>query len=136
MTSTQQFPILAASICLRRGPEVLLVQRGKEPGLGKWAFPGGKVKWGETTAEAALRELQEESGLDATIGPLIGLYDVIRPDFHFTIACYFASAPLGRLRAGSDADDARWVHINALTSLPLASNIAEVAEVSTRFQTL
>ncbi len=136
MTSTQQFPILAASICLRRGSDVLLVQRGKEPGLGKWAFPGGKVKWGETAAAAALRELREESGLTATIGPLIGLYDIIHPNFHFAIACYFASAPQGELQAGTDAVDARWVHIAELSSLPLASNIAEVVAASERFQTL
>ena len=136
MTQAQQFPILAASICLWRGPEVLLVQRGKEPGLGKWAFPGGKVKWGETTAEAALRELHEECGLSATIGPLIGLYDIIRPNFHFAIACYFASEPHGILKAGTDAADARWITLNDLASLPLASNIVEVALASERFLTL
>lgn len=136
MNTPQQFPILAASICLRRGPEVLLVQRGKEPGLGKWAFPGGKVHVGESAAQAALRELHEESGLSATIGPLIGLYDIIQPTYHFAIACYFASEPRGELQAGTDAADARWVHINELSSLPLASNIAEVALASQRFLTL
>lgn len=136
MNTPQQFPILSASICLRRGPEVLLVQRGKEPGLGKWAFPGGKVKWGETAVDAALRELKEESGMSATAGPLIGLYEVIRPQFHFAIACYFAFDPLGQLKAGSDAADARWININALSFLPLASNISEVAIASNRFLTL
>lgn len=136
MHPPQQFPILAASLCLRRGDDVLLIQRGKEPGLGKWAFPGGSVQWGETAAEAALRELQEECGLTATIGPLIGLYDVILPDFHFAIACYYATDPQGVLKAGTDAADARWINVNSLSKLPLASSIAETILTAQRFQTL
>lgn len=135
MNPPQQFPILAASVCLRRGPDVLLIQRGNEPGRGKWAFPGGKVHWGESTAQAALRELHEESGLRATIGPLIGLYEVIQPTYHFAIACYFASSPHGYLRAGTDAADARWVNINDISSLPLASNIVEAIMISKQLET-
>jgi 8-oxo-dGTP diphosphatase len=117
-------------VCLRQGNQVLLIQRGKEPGLGKWAFPGGKVQWGETTAEAALRELQEESGLSGTIGPMLGLYDVVQPTYHFAIACYFASGPVGELKAGTDAADARWFHVDEVAKLNLASNIAQVITIS------
>jgi 8-oxo-dGTP diphosphatase len=130
MTDIQQFPILAASACIRRGAEVLLVQRGKEPGLGKWAFPGGKVKWGETAQQAALRELREECGLSARMGQLIGLYEVIHPGIHFAIACYIGVDPEGEIQAASDAADARWVSIHELSQLPLASNIAAVVAAS------
>ena len=133
MVSIQQFPILAASTCVRRGDEVLLVQRGKQPGLGKWAFPGGKVRFGETTAQAALRELTEECGITASIGAMIGLYEVIHADVHFAIACYFATNPIGIVRAASDAADARFVAVNAIHALPLASNIAKVVKASDQF---
>jgi 8-oxo-dGTP diphosphatase len=133
MNTPQQFPILAASVCLRHGDSVLLVQRGKEPGLGKWAFPGGKLLWGERTVEGALRELREETGLSATIGPLIALYDVVQPTYHFVIACYFAHAPQGILKADSDAANARWLNINEVGKLPLASNIAEALTASVKF---
>lgn len=136
MTTIQQLPILAASVCVRRGREVLLVQRAKHPGLGKWAFPGGKVRFGETTAQAALRELNEECGITASIGPMIGLYEVIHSDVHFAIACYFASSPIGQIMAASDAADARWVHVNEIDQLPLASNIAAVVATSEKFLTL
>ncbi len=136
MTSIQQLPILAASVCVRRGREVLLVQRGKQPGLGKWAFPGGKVRFGETTAQAALRELNEECGITARIGQMIGLYEVIHTDVHFAIACYFARDPLGQISAASDAADARWVHVNDIYQLPLTSNIAAVVLDSEKFLTL
>ena len=132
MTSIQQLPILAASVCVRRSDEVLLVQRGKQPGLGKWAFPGGKVRFGETTAEAALRELTEECGITATIGPIIGHYEVIHTDVHFAIACYFASNPVGILQAASDAADARWVNMSEVSELPLASNIATIVAALTK----
>ncbi len=94
------------------------------------------MHWGETAAQAALRELHEESGLSATIGPLIGLYDVIQPAYHFAIACFYASSPQGFLLAGTDAADARWVNIDDLGGLPLASNIADAIMRSKQFETL
>ena len=136
MTRIQQLPILAASVCVRRGPEVLLVQRAKQPGLGKWVFPGGKVRFGETTAQAALRELSEECGIMVSIGPMIGLYEMIHADVHFAIACYFARDPVGQIMAASDAADARWVHANDIGQLPLASNIAAVILDSEKHLTL
>lgn len=130
MTTRQQLPILAASICVRRGPEVLLIQRGKEPGLGKWAFPGGQVIFGETTRQAALRELKEEASIEADLGDMIGLYEVIYPAFHFAIACYVGFNPTGILRAASDAADARWVNVDFISQLPLAANIAATVAAS------
>jgi 8-oxo-dGTP diphosphatase len=134
MNQTQQFPILATSICLRQGDEVLLVQRGKEPGRGSWAFPGGKVELGETTAQAALRELKEECGLVAQLGSLIGLYDLILPDFHFVIACYFASHAQGTLRTGSDALKAQWFKIDEALKLKLMASNAEALRASEDFR--
>lgn len=136
MNHIQQLPILAASICVRREDEVLLVRRATQPGLGKWAFPGGKVRFGETTAQAALRELNEECGITASIGSMIGLYEVIHVDVHFAIACYFASDPVGQIKAASDAADARWIHVKDIGLLPLASNIAAVVLDSEKHLTL
>jgi 8-oxo-dGTP diphosphatase len=130
LTLSKQLPILAVSICVRRCDEVLLVKRGNEPGKGKWAFPGGKVAFGETTQQAALRELYEETQLTADIGPLIGLYEVINSSVHFAISCYFASNAQGTLIAGSDAAEVLWIKTNAISKLPLASNIAEALEAS------
>jgi len=44
--------------------EVLLVKRGKSPNKGMWCVPGGSIEWGETLAEAAKREVAEETGLE------------------------------------------------------------------------
>ena len=54
--------------------KVLLVKRGIEPSVGKWALPGGYLGWDETLAESVVREVKEECGIDATIDFLVGTY--------------------------------------------------------------
>jgi ADP-ribose pyrophosphatase YjhB (NUDIX family) len=53
--------------------ELLMVQRAVEPRRGMWTLPGGFVEVGETTEQAALRELQEETGLVGRDPRLIGV---------------------------------------------------------------
>lgn len=54
--------------------QVLLTQFEKSghPKSGAWTLPGGGMEWGEQAHETALRELEEETGLSADIGPLLG----------------------------------------------------------------
>lgn len=102
-------------VCLR-GDEVLLIKRGTPPRLNQWSLPGGRLEWGETTAVAALRELKEETGVDAE---LLGLIDVIDGVFparpggeitrHYVLIDYAARWTGGEPVAGDDAADARFV---------------------------
>lgn len=67
-------PIPAACCFVRRGPdELLFAQRAVEPARGHWCLPGGFVELGESTEEAALRELLEETGLRAEKARLLGV---------------------------------------------------------------
>ena len=59
-------PALAADAAVRRGESVLLIQRKHPPMQGAWALPGGFVDQGEDPILAALRELEEETGLKGT----------------------------------------------------------------------
>lgn len=54
--------------------EVVLIRRGIEPGLGRWAQPGGFLEVDETVTEAAIRETFEETGLVVEPGDIVGLY--------------------------------------------------------------
>ncbi|DAC46755.1 MAG TPA: NUDIX hydrolase, partial [Candidatus Poseidoniales archaeon] len=59
-------PALAADAAVRRGDTVLLIQRKHPPMKGAWALPGGFVDQGEDPIHAAVRELEEETGLTGT----------------------------------------------------------------------
>lgn len=65
-------PVPAACCFVARGDALLLTRRAVEPCKGQWGLPGGFVEVGETTEEAVLRELEEETGLRGRGLRLIG----------------------------------------------------------------
>jgi ADP-ribose pyrophosphatase YjhB (NUDIX family) len=130
-------PRLGAIAVVIRDGQVLLVQRSKQPDRGLWGYPGGAVEWGETVAQAALRELREETGVIATPGPLIGHSDVIRRDgddpagsvtHHYFLAATLCSYVAGEPVAADDAADARWVAFDAVLQgkLPMSADVDRV----------
>lgn len=114
-------PVPTVGVVCLRGDEVLLIKRGTPPRLGQWSLPGGRMEWGETTTATALRELKEETGVDAE---LLGLLDVIDGIFparpaadggageitrHYVLIDYAARWIAGEPVAGDDAAEARFV---------------------------
>jgi len=92
-----------------RGDEVLLIKRARPPGKGLWSLPGGKVGPRERVRDACLRELFEETGVRARIGPLVGVFDRIGDGYDYVIVDFVAEAgPRAVPRAASDAAAARW----------------------------
>jgi len=67
-------PKIATGVVFSHDGGILLVQRAIHPSYGKWVFPGGYVDRGETLEAAALREVQEESGLVVRLTRLLGVY--------------------------------------------------------------
>ena len=108
-------PIPGAGIVVWRGEEILLIKRGKAPYKGEWSIPGGKIEFGETAAEAALRELGEETGVTARIAGLIDVVDSIsarqegrKGVWHYLLVDYAAIWLSGEPVAGDDAAEAEF----------------------------
>ncbi|MBA2596461.1 MAG: NUDIX hydrolase [Chloroflexia bacterium] len=109
-------PKLAVALLLTRGDRILLGKRGpgtREPG--KWSFPAGFVERGEPVERAAVREAREETGLDVTIGELIGLYS--SEGDPVVLAVYAATCAAGRPVAGDDLTEVGWFTTSMLPEL-------------------
>jgi ADP-ribose pyrophosphatase YjhB (NUDIX family) len=119
-------PELCVGAIVQRTNELLMVRRGTPPGRGLWSLPGGRVEQGETLAEAALRELAEETGLEGVCGPMVGWVERIGPGWHFVILD-FEVVLLGddAPAAGDDAAEAAWVPVWDVPELPLVDGLAE-----------
>ena len=105
---------------------LLLIQRGHDPEAGRWSLPGGRIEPGETDEQALIREVREETGLTVTCQHLVG--SVKRPGAAgavLDIRDYAATVTGGRLVAGDDAAEVRWVSPAGLDGLALTSGLAE-----------
>jgi ADP-ribose pyrophosphatase YjhB (NUDIX family) len=118
---------------------VLVIERGHPPGEGLWSVPGGRLEFGETLAQAVAREVREETGLIAEVGPLVCVIEPMSDDHHYVILDYLARVVGGALAAGPDAeggglrptpgDDARaarFVRDDELAALPHTDGLLDV----------
>jgi 8-oxo-dGTP diphosphatase len=121
-------PTAAVGVVCLRGDDVLLIRRGKPPLEGEWSLPGGRIEWGERTADAALRELKEETDCSAEIVGLVDVVDGIMtrtrdseaaPWAHYVLIDYAARWIGGEPSAGDDASDARFFSPAELEALGL-----------------
>ncbi len=97
--------------------EILLIKRKNEPYQGSYAIPGGFLEvHQETVEECAVREAEEETGLQVIIDRLIGLYSHPKrdPRWHNVTAAFLAKPvsleQAAQAKAGDDAGEVLWVH--------------------------
>ncbi len=106
--------------------QLLLIRRATEPGAGAWSLPGGRVEMGETLAEAVVREVLEETGLEAICDELVGWVERIGDDYHFVIFDFAITVLDSRPPvAGDDAAEAAWVNLAEVGDYQLVSGLAE-----------
>ena len=119
-------PELAVGAVAIDDDALLLIRRGRDPGLGRWSLPGGRVEWGETLAQALVREVLEETGIECVVGELIGWVERISDDYHFVVFD-FAVTPLSFEDpvAGDDALEARWIPLEEVDQLDLVAGLSE-----------
>jgi len=106
--------------------ELLLVRRAREPGAGLWALPGGRVEAGETLAEAVVRELHEETGLEGVCGEFVGLVEIIEPEVHVVVLDFRAHLLAhAEPTPGDDATEALWVPLGEVVDHLLVPGLGE-----------
>ncbi|MEM3445761.1 MAG: NUDIX domain-containing protein [Thermoplasmata archaeon] len=116
-------PLLTADGVLIKNGKILLIRRKNEPWKGMYALPGGFVEYGERVEETVLREVKEETGLEARIRCLVGVYSAPErdPRGHIITVAYLLDVPaLERAKAGDDASAIKIFEIENLP--PLASD--------------
>ena len=134
-------PVPCAGVICFRGEQVLLIRRGKPPRMGQWSLPGGRIEWGETSPQAALRELTEETGVRADLLGLVDVVDMVGPAgsspdaaVHYVLIDYAARWISGEPMAGDDASEARfWPYEEALRQVQWQETRRVIAEARTRF---
>ncbi len=105
---------VGAGALVHRGGRLLLVKRNEKPSKGMWSFPGGAVELGETTSDAAVREIKEETGLDIEIERLFDVITYLPSERgagarnQVIVVDYLAKPRRGRVRLNRESSDFGW----------------------------
>jgi len=108
-------PIVGVLAVVMRGDRALVVRRANPPMSGRWGFPGGVLELGETVAQGAMRELKEETGVQAEAAGPLTVIDTIDRDkegrvrYHYTLVAVIGHWQSGEGIPGDDAGEAAWL---------------------------
>lgn len=109
-------PKLMVDIVIPMEEGIVLIRRGNDPFEGQWALPGGFVEVGETVEQAAVREMEEETGLKVEVVRLVGVYS--EPDRdprgHNVSVALLARTLSGQMQAATDAAEVEVLDPNAV----------------------
>lgn len=105
-----------------RDGQVLMMKRRKEPNLGQWTAPGGKVELHESPAECAVRELAEETGLIAASRPelrIIATETSPLAGWQWLMFIYVVQQVEGEVIWDCPEGDLAWIPIDQVLALPI-----------------
>ena len=125
-------PLIGVGAVIVAENRVVVVRRGHEPLKGEWSIPGGVLEVGETLRAGVAREALEETGLVVEPGEVLEVLDRIvrdsqgRVQFHYVLIDFLCRPRGGELRAGGDAEEARWIGGGELEAFAVADSAAAV----------
>ncbi|HLH11171.1 MAG TPA: NUDIX hydrolase [Methylovirgula sp.] len=131
------YPLLGVSIAVFRGGRVLLAKRTAPPSAGAFSLPGGRVEAGESLEDAALRELEEETGVEARIIGFNRAVEMMVADTatqlrqHYVVLSFVGLWISGEGQTGPEASEILWAEpheIARLTTTPHLHAIVENAQ--------
>lgn len=111
--------------------KILLCRRAIEPRYNTWTLPAGFMELGETTAQGAMRETQEEAGAQIELGPLYTIIDVPHAEqVHFFFLAKVLSeelypGPESLEAAFFDVDDIPWSELSFRTVISTLKHYVE-----------
>jgi ADP-ribose pyrophosphatase YjhB (NUDIX family) len=129
-------PFLAASVAVFRDGKVLRGARTAAPSPGVFSLPGGVVELGETLEAAALRELMEETSVEARIVGFAGHTEVLDLDDekrvrrHFVVATFVARWVSGEGAPSEEAPQLVWADPGDLGELPTTPGLKRILDIA------
>jgi 8-oxo-dGTP diphosphatase len=119
-----EVPCVGAVVHDTRG-RLLLIRRGHAPSAGRWSVPGGRMEADESEAEAVVREVAEETGLQVRPDRVLGRVRIAGDGVVFTVtdwSCTLVQQDQQPV-AGDDAADVAWVDAAGLATLDMAPGV-------------
>ena len=114
-----------ATLVINDANQLLLVKRSVEPAKGEWCLPGGFIETDESIEEAALRELEEETGIKGTVVSLVDFFSQ-RSRHHGTLIIFGYRVKIagGEMQAGDDAQEVDFFDFDNLPPIAFLSHQA------------
>jgi len=123
-------PRVGSALIVRdEADRILLGKRNKDPQRGSWVLPGGKIHAFETIAQAAARELEEETGLKVEVQKQFRVYEIVNPPAEHRIVIYsWARVVGGNPKASDDLSELKFAALEELRDWPTTPLVRKVLE--------
>jgi len=120
-------PRVGSAVLVEKDGKFLLGKRNKVNYFGYWVIPGGGVRYGETIAEAGIREIKEETNLDVELVRFIGHKELLNlpEDYHGVVFYHLASPNHTNIVASDDLSEARFFTMEEIKQLPKLAESAQ-----------